>query len=187
VGRRLARLLSVFKTRILATDAFPIDKPDDVAALWPAQRLDDLLAESDIVVLAVPLNEMTRGMIDARSFARMKPGALFCNVARGQLVVTEDLVAALKRGHLAGAVMDVTEPEPLPVQSELWDMPNVVITPHVGGQSARRIDNMTRMFCENLRRWQSGEPLINFLEDKRLGFPIRRPGVPLWVHVDAEA
>jgi D-3-phosphoglycerate dehydrogenase len=184
VGRRLAKLLSVFKTRILATDMFPIDKPDYVAALWPPDRLEDLLGQSDIVVLCLPLNDATRGMFCAAAFEQMKPGALFANMARGALVVTDDLVAALASGRLCGAVMDVTDPEPLPPDSALWAMPNVIITPHVGGQSALRADNMTRMFCANLRRWQAGAPLINLLEDKRLGFPIRRPGAHLWANLD---
>ena len=102
-------------------------------------------------------------------------------MARGPLVVTDDLVEALRAGRPAGAVMDVTHPEPLPPQSPLWEMPNVIITPHVGGQSRSRIDDMTNMFCENLRRWEKGEPLINFLADKGLGFPIRGGSNPLWV------
>jgi phosphoglycerate dehydrogenase-like enzyme len=181
VGRRLAQLLRPFKTRVIATDMFPVDKPAWVDTLWPAECLDRLLAESDIVVLCVPLNGQTRGMIDAAALARMKPKALLANMARGPLVVTEDLIAALESGRLAGAVMDVTEPEPLPVESRLWDLPNVIITPHVGGQSARRIDDMTDMLCENLQRWQEGKPLVNLLTDKRLGFPIRGGKSPLWV------
>jgi len=159
---------------------FPVDKPACVEALWPADRLDDLLAAVDFVVLCLPLNASTRGIIDAAKLGRMKPNALLVNVARGALVVTDDLVAALETGRLVGAVMDVTEPEPPPPQSRLWSMPNVIITPHVGGQSAWRIDNMTRLFCRNLRRWQRNLPLVNFLADKRLGFPIRGGGYPLW-------
>jgi len=180
VGRRLAKLLSAFKTRILATDMFPLDRPDYVAALWPPERLPDLLEQSDIVVLSLPLNDMTRGIIDAEALARMKPQSLLVNVARGPLVVTGELVRALQAGRLAGAVMDVTDPEPLAAQSELWDMPNVIITPHVGGQGALRADDITRLFCENLRRWRSGQPLVNYLADKRLGFPIRAAGALLW-------
>ena len=180
VGRRLAELLSRFKTRLLATDLFPVDKPDYVDHLWPADRLDDLLAESDFVVLCLPLNDSTRAIIDAEALAKMKPTALLANVARGPLVVEDDLVEALLAERLAGAVMDVTDPEPLPPESRLWELPNVIITPHVAGQSARRIDNMTRLFCKNLGRWQSGRPLINYLADKRLGFPIRGSGVPMW-------
>jgi D-3-phosphoglycerate dehydrogenase len=170
-GRRLAEVLQVFKTRILATDTFPVDKPDFVEALWPAERLDDLLAEVDVLFLAAPLTDITRHMIDRRALARLRPGALLINVARGPLVVEADLVAAIESGHLAGAGLDVTAEEPLAVDSPLWSLPNVVITPHVGGQSARRIDDMTDFFSANLRRWQAGEPLAN-LVDKRLGYPV---------------
>ncbi len=180
VGRRLARLLSAFNTRILATDMFPLDKPSYVEALWPADRLEEMAALVDILVLCLPLNEMTRGTVDARLLGQMKPYSLLVNMARGPLVVTADLVATLQGGHLAGACMDVTDPEPLPPDSPLWDMPNVMITPHVAGQSAIRIDNMTNLFCENLRRWKANLPLINRLDDKRLGFPIRGKS-PLWV------
>lgn len=173
VGRRLAELLSPFRTRILATDLFPIDKPPQVEVLWPADRLEDMAAQVDVLVLCAPLNEMTRGMIHAGVLAKMKQFSLLANMARGGLVVTADLVAALENGHLAGAVMDVTDPEPLPVESPLWEMPNVVITPHVAGQSAKRIDNMTNLYCENLRRWKAGQSLINLITDKKLGFPIR--------------
>lgn len=171
-GRRLAEVLRVFKGRIVATDVFPVDKPDYVEALWPVDRLDDLLALSDIVILAAPLVPATRGMIDARALARMKPGAILINMARGPLVVESALVEALRSGHLAGAGLDVTEIEPLPPESPLWELPNCIITPHVGGQSATRIDDMTDFFCENLRRWQTGRPLAN-LVDKQLGFPPR--------------
>jgi len=116
----------------------------------------------------------------------MKRGALLANMARGPLVEPDALVDALNSGHLSGAVMDVTEPEPLPVASRLWEMPNVTITPHVGGQSATRIDDMTDMFCENLRRWREGRPLVNLLTDKKLGFPIRGIGHPLWVDLCRE-
>ena len=185
VGRRLAQVLAPFKTRILATDLFPFDKPDYVEALWPADRLHDLLATCDIVVLCLPLNDDTRGIIGAGELAKMKPGALLANMARGPLVDPAALVESLERGRLAGAVMDVTEPEPLPPESKLWDMPNVLITPHVGGQCARRIDDMTDLFCENLRRWKTGEPLVNYLTNKRLGFPIRGAGYPLWTDLVA--
>ncbi len=181
VGRRLAHLLSAFDTRILATDMFPVDKPDCVEALWTADRLEDLPSEADFLVLCLPLNDSTRGLIDASIISKMKPGALLVNVARGPLVVTADLIDALESGRLAGAVMDVTDPEPLSPESRLWDMPNVIITPHVGGQSSWRIDNMTTMFCRNLQRWNAGLTLINYLTDKRLGFPIRGGGYPLWV------
>jgi phosphoglycerate dehydrogenase-like enzyme len=179
-GRRFAELLVPFQTKTYAVDLFPVEPPKTVEALWPADRFADLLPLADFLVLAVPLNETTRHMIHAGVLAKMKPSALLVNMARGPLVVHDDLVAALQSGRLAGAVMDVTDPEPLPPESPLWEMPNVIITPHVGGQAAWRIDKMTDLFCRNLRRWQSGLPLVNYLADKRLGFPIRGGGYPLY-------
>jgi D-3-phosphoglycerate dehydrogenase len=170
-GRRLAEVLRPFNCRILATDYFPVDKPDYVAELWPPEKLDDLLREVDYLILAAPLTNETRGMMNARTLGLMKPDAFLINVARGPLVVEADLVAALQAGRLAGAGVDVTEEEPLKATSPLWYLPNVIITPHVGGQSRTRIDDMTNFFCENLRRWFSSEPLQN-LVDKRLGFPL---------------
>ncbi len=172
VGRRVAEVLAPFKTRILATDMFPIDRPPHVESLWPAERLDELLPLVDILILCVPLTDATRWMIDARRLALLPPGAILLNVARGQLVVEADLVAALESGRLAAAGLDVAAEEPLPASSRLWEQPNVIITPHVGGQSARRIDDMTDFFCDNLRRYLAGQPLRN-LVDKRLGFPVR--------------
>lgn len=169
-GRRLAEVLRPFKVRILATDYFPVSRPDYVEALWAPDRLDELLARVEILILAAPLTDETRGLLDARRLSLLQPGALLINVARGKLVVEQDLVRALESGHLGGAGLDVTEEEPLSPQSRLWDLPNVVITPHVGGQSARRIDDMTDFFCDNLIRWRAGGALRN-LVDKRLGFP----------------
>jgi D-3-phosphoglycerate dehydrogenase len=180
VGRRLVELLRPFHARILATDMFPVDCPAGVEALWPADRLPELLPVVDFLVLCLPLNESTAGMVNARLLERLKQGSVLVNVARGGLVIEADLVAALENGHLAGAVMDVTDPEPLPPSSKLWDLPQVIITPHVGGQAAWRNDRVTELFCRNLRRWAAGLPLINYLSDKRLGFPIRGAGYPLW-------
>jgi len=173
VGRRVAELLAPFKTRIVATDLFPVDKPPHVAELWPAERLDDVLAAVDVLVLCVPLTDQTRWMINVRTLAKMKRGAVLANMARGKLVVEDDLVVALQSEHLFGAVLDVAAEEPLPHSSKLWGLPNVIITPHVAGQSFWRIDNMTGFFCENLRRYLGGKPLLN-LVDKRLGFPVRK-------------
>jgi D-3-phosphoglycerate dehydrogenase len=169
-GTRIAEVLRPFHTRIIATDIFSSEQPGCVDALWPADALDRLLAESDIVILCAPLNEQTQGLIAAPQFERMQRGALLINVARGPIVVEKDLVAALQSGHLGGAGLDVTEVEPLAVESPLWDLPNVIITPHVGAQSARRADATTDLICENLQRYFAGKPLIN-LVDKRLGFP----------------
>lgn len=169
-GTRLAEVLRPFKTRVIATDMFPEAQPECVDALWHASELDRLLTAANIVILAVPLNEQTQGLIAAPQLARMKRGSILINVARGPVVVERDLVAALQSGHLAGAGLDVTEVEPLPINSPLWDLPNVIITPHVGAQSHRRADDTTNLICENLRRYFAGQPLLN-LVDKRLGYP----------------
>jgi D-3-phosphoglycerate dehydrogenase len=170
-GRRLAEVLSIFKTSILATDWFPVNKPPHVAELLPPDALDSILPRIDILILAAPLTEHTRGIIDARRLDLLPRGAILINVARGPLVVERDLVVALRSGQLAGAGLDVTDPEPLPAESPLWDLPNVIITPHVGGQSKTRPDDITSFFCNNLTRYLSGQPLRN-LVDKRLGFPM---------------
>jgi phosphoglycerate dehydrogenase-like enzyme len=183
VGRRVADLLTPFRTRLFAVDLFPIDPPRQVESLWPADRFADLLPLADYLVLAVPLTDMTRHIIDAAALAQMKPEALLVNVARGPLVVHDDLVAALRLGCPGGAALDVTDPEPLPANSPLWEMPNVIITPHAGVLAPWQIDRITDIFCRNLHRWQSGQPLINYLADKRLGFPIRGGGYPLWCEV----
>lgn len=173
-GRRLAEVLAPFRVRILATDMFPQDCPTQVAELHGADQLDAILPRLDILILCVPLNAQTTGMIDARRLALLPRGALVINVARGPVVVERDLVAALESGHLAGAGLDVTEVEPLPTDSRLWDLPNVMITPHVGAQSARRADVTTNFLAENLARYVAGQPLRN-LVDKQLGFPRPQP------------
>jgi D-3-phosphoglycerate dehydrogenase len=177
-GRRLAELLAPFRTRILATDLFPIDRPDWVEALSAADQLPEMLPHAEILILCVPLTPVTQGLIDAEALRRLPRGALLINVARGPVVVERDLVEALASGHLGGAGLDVTEIEPLPGDSPLWEMPQVIITPHVGAQSAHRVDVTTRFACENLQRFLQGRPLRN-LVDKNLGFPVpatRRAG-----------
>ena len=183
VGRRIAEVLASFQTTILATDLYPSEKPSYVDELWEADKLDDLLQLSDVVILCLPLNGQTRGLFNSERFQQMKPDSLFVNIARGDLVVTDDLVLALMEGKIAGAVLDVTAPEPLPPHHPLWDFfPHVMITPHIAGQSRRRFDDVVDIFIANIHRRQSGQPMINYLsaEGKRLGFPIRNEGIPLW-------
>jgi D-3-phosphoglycerate dehydrogenase len=177
-GRRIAEVLQPFRVRVLATDVYPIDRPDYVQDLLPPEETDRVLSGSDVIILCVPLNSQTHGMISSRELARMKPGSVLINVARGPVVIESDLVDALRSGHLGGAGLDVTEVEPLPTDSPLWEMSNVLITPHVGAQSERRYDDVTDFFCRNLKRYLSGKPLLNHLVDKELGFP--RPSEAAW-------
>ncbi|NOZ40022.1 MAG: D-2-hydroxyacid dehydrogenase [Planctomycetes bacterium] len=169
-GRVLARILKTFETTILATDWFPEQRNEYVDELLPADALDEMLSRVDVLILTAPLNQHTRGMIDERRLRLLPKDAVLINVARGPLVVESDLAQVLKSGHLWGAGIDVTEVEPLSPESPLWDLPNLIISPHVGGQRASRIDDMTNLFCENLRRFRAGEPLYNRV-DKTLGFP----------------
>jgi D-3-phosphoglycerate dehydrogenase len=169
-GRCIARAVAPLCHKVIATDYYPVHKPECVAELWDAADLDRLLSESDVVILALPLNASTQHLIDRARLARMRPGSYLINVARGAVVEEVALVDALQSGHLRGAGLDVTEIEPLPADSPLWEMPNVIITPHVGAQSFSRVDDTVELICENLKRWQTGAPLYNRV-DKQLGFP----------------
>ena len=177
-GQRIAQVLAPFGCRILATDLFPIEAPSYVEAVLPPERLPEILPQLDVLILAVPLTETTRGMIDRDALRRLPKGAWLINVARGPCVVEADLVEALESGHLAGAGLDVTETEPLPPESPLWELPQVLITPHVGAQSRDRFDKVTALACENIRRFRRGESLWNEV-DKRLGFPLPQDRIPL--------
>ena len=170
-GRRIAEVLAPYRCQIVATDMFPHDKPDYVDKLWPADQLDRLLRCVDIAILCIPLNDQTRSLIDAKCLGQMSAGSLLVNMARGQVVNEEDLIESLQSGHLGGAALDVTQTEPLPTDSPLWDMQNVIITPHVGAQSARRVGDTVDFFCQNFGRFQRGYAPLN-LVDKRLGFPV---------------
>ena len=169
-GRRLARVLVPFNVRILATDYFPVKKPPHVEFLGGPQTLPEILPQVDILFLCAPLTAATRNLLDRVAFAAMKPGAILVNMARGKMVDEHALVDALESGRLDSAALDVTPDEPPAAESRLWRAPRLIITPHVGGQSYRRIDAMTDFFCDNLGRYLRGEELRN-LVDKRLGFP----------------
>lgn len=169
-GRRLAELLVPFDATVKATDYYPVRKPNTVSELWAADRLLELAASSDVLILCLPLNASTEKLIDRKVLEAMPRGSYLINVARGQCVDEPALIAALQSGHLAGAGVDVTYVEPLPVESPLWELPNVLITPHVGAQAATRVDDSTRLACENLARYFRGDALLN-LVDKQLGFP----------------
>ena len=170
-GRRIAQVLQPFRVRILAVDRHEQPKPAEVDQLVLLDALEDVLSQSDVVVLAMPLTTETDGMFDEELFRKIKPGALLINVARGRVVKESALVEALENGTLAGAGLDVTEVEPLSKSSALWERTDVIITPHVGAQSAIRIDVATSFFCENFKRHQSGRRMLN-LVDKQLGYPL---------------
>jgi phosphoglycerate dehydrogenase-like enzyme len=128
------------------------------------ETLPALLAESDFVVLAAPLTADTENMIDAETLAAMKPGAWLINVARGRLVDERALLRALRDGPLGGAVLDTFRDEPLQPSSPFYDLPNVIVTPHTSWSSGRVLDRSVELFCDNLRRFAAGEPLLNVVD-----------------------
>jgi phosphoglycerate dehydrogenase-like enzyme len=128
------------------------------------EQLPELLAESDFVVLAAPLTDDTRGLISDDAIAALKPGAWVINVARGELVDERALGRALREGRLGGAVLDTFREEPLPPTSPLYDLPNVILTPHTSWSSTRVLDRSIELFCDNLRRYADGRPLVNVVD-----------------------
>jgi phosphoglycerate dehydrogenase-like enzyme len=130
----------------------------------PAERLDDLLPQADIVVLLVPLTDETRGFMDSKRLAAMKHGALLVNAARGPVVHTDALVDALHAGRIHAAI-DVTDPEPLPVGHPLWSAPNLLITPHIAGSSPGMMHRVMRLVGDQCRRYLAGEPLAHIVRD----------------------
>ena len=128
------------------------------------ETLPDLLAESDFIVLAAPLTPATEEMMNAETLAMVKPGAWLINVARGKLIDERALIRALQDGPLGGAVLDTFRDEPLPPMSSFYDLPNVIVTPHTAWSSGRVLDRSVELFCDNLRRFASGEPLLNVVD-----------------------
>ena len=131
--------------------------------LRPASELHAVLGEAEHLVLIAPHTPETEGMIGARELALMPEGAVLINIARGALVDEQALIEALRSGRLAGAGLDVFAEEPLPDDSPLWEMPNVLVSPHSASTSDRENSRLTELFCQNLRRFLDGEPLINVL------------------------
>jgi len=170
IGSEVARLASAFGMRVSAVRK-RVDQPvpDGVDEVFPPDRLAELLARSDVVVLSAALTSDTRHLMDDAAFHALKPGALLVNIGRGRLVDDEALVAALKDGRAAGAALDVFTREPLDPASPYWDLPNVLITPHVSGAMEDYWTPLVALFSENLRRFEAGETLINVV-DKVAGY-----------------
>jgi phosphoglycerate dehydrogenase-like enzyme len=160
IGGEVARLAKAFGMRVigLRRRQRPLRHIDE---LLPPERLHDLLAASDFVVLTVPLSSETEGMIGAAELRAMKPLAWLINIARGRVIREQELIDALKSGAIAGAVLDVFEQEPLPPEHELWSLPNVIVTPHNSGWSPLNFERASELFVENFARFASAKPLKN--------------------------
>jgi phosphoglycerate dehydrogenase-like enzyme len=170
IGRQVASLASAFGARVVATRRAvragdtPLEGEPSGMEVLPADRLPDLLAKSDFVVLALPLTRDTEDLFDAAMLARMKPGSWLINVARGRLVDERALLRALRDGPMGGAVLDAFRDEPLPPESPLYDVPNLIVTPHTSWSSGRVLDRSIGLFCDNLKRFAAGEPLLNAID-----------------------
>ncbi len=140
-----------------------------VNKLFPPEQLEDMLAMADFVVTALPLTEETQGLFGLKQFEAMKRSAYFFNIARGAIVNEQDLVTALQKGLISGAGLDVFEDEPLPATSPLWEMPNVIITPHLAALSPYYLDRAIKLFADNLTRYSQNREMFN-LVDKAKGY-----------------
>ena len=163
-GVETARRAQSFDMRVIAIEPEGATPPPFVEQVWKPDRFHDLLAESDVVVICAPLTKGTYRMFDAEAFSKMKPHALLINVTRGRIIDEEALLDALRTGKIGGAGLDVTWTEPLPPDHPLWDMPNVIVTPHTAGGSPDRLDRTVEVFCENLRRLDGGQPLLGQID-----------------------
>lgn len=170
-GKEIARLASCFGMRVIGTKR-RIEGVDpeslNVEKLYPRTDLHGMLSEADFVVITIPHTSETEGMMGEEEFAVMKKGSVLVNIARGAIYDEPAFIRSLESGHLAGAVIDVAAKEPLPPESPLWDMPNVMISPHSASTADSENWKLTKLFCDNLQRYLDGRPLRNVLDKKKL-------------------
>lgn len=169
IGRAIGQRAVGFGMTVVAVDLVPAMDAPYVDEVWPVSRLHEMLGVSDAVAIAVPYTAESHHMMDEAAFAAMKPGSYIVAVSRGGIIDEPALVSALQSGHLAGAGLDVAEAEPLPEDSPLWGLPNVILTPHLAGSSWQKERRCVEVLRENILRLQRGDELIN-LVDKQLGF-----------------
>lgn len=170
IGREIARRSLAFGLRVQAVDPFPADVPEGVEAVWPVERLPELLSASDYVVIAAPHTPQTEKLFRRPQLQQMKRSGFLINIGRGAIVDLADLTAALQAGELAGAALDVFETEPLPAEHPLWKMgERVILTPHVAGYSPRIAERHLGVLLDNIRRFVQGQPLRN-VANKALWF-----------------
>ncbi|NGO73237.1 D-2-hydroxyacid dehydrogenase [Streptomyces boncukensis] len=177
IGRAIGRTLLALGVTVELIGRTRRESDPEFGQVYAAGELDGLLGSADWVVCVAPLTEESRGLFDARTFARMKPGAHFINVGRGQHVVEDDLVEALVAHRIRGAALDVFDREPLPADSRLWDVPGLFVSPHMSGDTVGWRDDLAEQFLDNFDRWEAGEPLRNVV-DKHLGYVPSKPAGP---------
>lgn len=167
IGRTISGLARCFGMRTSAVARMERSDDADFGRVFSSEQLDEALPDADYVVVAAPLTDQTRGMFGAAQFGRMKPGARLINVGRGPIVEEPALVEALREGRIAGAALDVFAEEPLPEGSPLWEMPQVVVSPHMSGDFVGWLEALGELFVENFRRWERGEELLNVVDKGR--------------------
>ena len=161
IGNRLAALAKAFGMRVAGTKGNPASYQGQADVVLPPDRLGELLDSADYVVLCCPLKPETTSLIGAAELQRMRPSAYLVNVSRGQVVAETELITALQRGDIAGAALDLTIDEPLRPDSPLWELPNVLITPHTGGETSHYEARLVDIIVDNVRRWERDEPFIH--------------------------
>ena len=169
IGKAVARRAHAFGMEVYAVDKRPMPGPPEVKEVWDSERLDDLLRISDWFVVTAPLTSETQGLIDRRRLGLLKPGAHIIVVSRGGIVDEAALSDALRSGRIAGAGLDVAAQEPLPSDSPLWNMENVMLSPHVSALTPEMWEGRREAFKENLRRFLDNEPFL-YVCDKGAGF-----------------
>jgi phosphoglycerate dehydrogenase-like enzyme len=167
IGTEVARRAHALGMHVVATRASGRSGPDFVSYVGLPDELLKLAKDADFVVNCAPLTRETTGIFNREFFATLKPGAYFISVGRGRSTATTDLIDALKSGRLVGAGLDVTDPEPLPADSPLWHLPNVIITPHVSADTAVSQEQRNAVLVENLRRYAAGEPMLSVVDIER--------------------
>ena len=163
-GHHMAQRGAGFGMEVIALDRDPIKPEAPVKEVWQSDQFDRLLSESDVLSICCPLTQETRGILDAQAFSQMPTDSILVNVTRGEVMVENDLVDALRTGQIAGAALDVTPREPLPEVSPLWSMPNVVMTPHTAGASQFRSQRNLDRFLRNLQHYLAREPLEGLID-----------------------
>jgi phosphoglycerate dehydrogenase-like enzyme len=169
IGRAIGRTLALLGIAVDLIGRTERESDPEFGRVHAVGSLAELLPQADWVVCAAPLTEQTRGMFGTAAFARMKPSARLINVGRGPLVVGEELVDALLERRIAGAALDVFEHEPLPEDHRMWEVPGLIISPHMSADTLGWRDNLAEQFLDNYARWVGGRPLLNVV-DKRLGY-----------------
>lgn len=167
IGREIARRAGCAGMRVLGVSRSGASGADEADSLFPAAEIEEAIGRADCVVLAVPHTPETKALMNAKRLAAMKPGAHLVNVARGETLDEDALVRALDSGHLAGAALDVFPEEPLPADSPLWGVKNLIITPHVSGLARDYIPRVCRVFVENHENRARGRPLKNLIDRER--------------------